>query len=261
MDKYPMTRATKGVLIALCAVSFLLLFTTSFRDSLVVDELAHIPSGYAYDHFLDYRLNPEHPPVLKALAALPLQFMHLQFPTTNDFWTSAVNGEWGVGGAFLFGGSNNPYLVIQAARFFPILLTIGLILLTYFWARRVYDDGGSRRGERWALVPAIMAGLSPIFLSEGHFVTTDVAAAFGTVLGLWTFDIYVTDPTRKNLVVAGVCFGLAELMKFSTVLLIPIYAVLLIIHWIAQARRERGNVWRLLWRHIGMYFAIMGIGL
>src|SRR6185437_3224943 len=68
-------------------------------------------------------------------------------------------------------------------------------------------------------------------------------------------------PTRKNLVVAGVCFGLAELMKFSTVLLIPIYAVLLIIHWIAQARRERGNVWRLLWRHIGMYFAIIGIGL
>ena len=31
-----------------------------------------LPAGYSYLHWDDYRLNPEHPPLVKKLAALPL---------------------------------------------------------------------------------------------------------------------------------------------------------------------------------------------
>ena len=37
-----------------------------------MDELAHIPAGYGYIHNFDYRLNPEHPPLVKALAMFPV---------------------------------------------------------------------------------------------------------------------------------------------------------------------------------------------
>ena len=51
---------------------FGLMFWASRTDSAIDDELAHIPAGYGYVHNLDYRLNPEHPPLVKALAMLPV---------------------------------------------------------------------------------------------------------------------------------------------------------------------------------------------
>ncbi len=40
----------------------------------------HITAGYAYRCFRDVRLNPEHPPLLNRLAAVPLLPLTLQFP-------------------------------------------------------------------------------------------------------------------------------------------------------------------------------------
>ena len=42
------------------------------RESITVDEVAHIGAGVSYLQKLDMRLNVEHPPLAKALAALPL---------------------------------------------------------------------------------------------------------------------------------------------------------------------------------------------
>src|SRR5581483_3912648 len=210
-----MRRNALIALAALCAVSFVFMLGSSFAESAVVDELAHIPAGYAYLHFLDYRLNPEHPPLLKALAAVPLLFLHLNFPTENPFWTTAVNGEWGVGGALLYGLKNNADVVLDWARLFPILLTIGLTLFTYFWSERLW-------GPLAALLPAALVGFSPTFLAQGHYVTTDVAAAFGSILGLYAFARFADTLREENrrrtwkmLVLAGLAFGVAMVMKFS----------------------------------------------
>jgi 4-amino-4-deoxy-L-arabinose transferase-like glycosyltransferase len=227
----------------------------SFHDSTVVDELAHIPAGYAYLHYLDYRLNPEHPPVLKAISATPLLFFkELRFPTDNPFWTTIVNGEWGVGGAFLFGLHNNANAMLQWARLFPMLLTIGLILFTYFWARKLF-------GEWWALVPAILLGFSPIILSHGHYVTTDVAGAFGVFVGMATFVHFLTTPSLKNLFFAGLGFGLAEVMKFSAALLVPVFIILTFAFFLAMVIRDRRHALLRGFRMFGSLILIFAIGL
>ena len=41
------------------------------------DETSHLVAGYSYLIAHDYRLNPEHPPLLKELAALPLLTMRI----------------------------------------------------------------------------------------------------------------------------------------------------------------------------------------
>src|SRR3989344_6512853 len=65
-----------------------LLYYGAANDSAVMDELAHIPAGYSYVKELDDRLNPEHPPLLKALSALPLLALDLNFPTDKPSWQS-----------------------------------------------------------------------------------------------------------------------------------------------------------------------------
>src|SRR5579863_3886820 len=84
--------------LALIAVaSFSLMFYASRTDSAIDDELAHIPAGYGYVHNLDYRLNPEHPPLIKALAMLPVLFLNPVYPTDSNAWSTEVNGEWDMG--------------------------------------------------------------------------------------------------------------------------------------------------------------------
>jgi hypothetical protein len=96
-----------------------------------MDELAHIPAGYSYVKYMDYRLNPEHPPLLKILSGLPLLVKNLQFPDEKTSWTNDINGQWNVGTQFLYEEGNNADDILLWSRMGPILLTILTIILLY----------------------------------------------------------------------------------------------------------------------------------
>lgn len=207
------------ILAGIIGVSFSLMLWSSSGDSAIMDELAHIPAGYSYLNNLDYRLNPEHPPLVKALADSPLIFLGLYFPTDDPAWTKEVNGQWAMGNGFLYGSGNDADYIVHSARILPIILTIFLVILIYAWSTELL-------GPWWGLMPAMLFGLSPTVLAHGHYVTTDVGAAFGIVLATYFFIKFTTLPSRKRIFSAGLAFGAAQLMKFSAVLLIPYFIVL-----------------------------------
>lgn len=212
-------------LILILGISFFLMFQASLRESATMDELAHIPAGYSYVKFLDYRLNPEHPPLLKVLSGLPLLFLNLNFPEYSDSWQKYINGQWDVGREFLYESGNNADLIIQWSRIGPMFLTLLLILLIYFWSREII-------GRWWALIPSFLFGLSPNILAHGHLVTTDIAAAFGVSLATYFFIKFLYLNNKKSLILAGLSFGVAQLLKFSTFLLIPYFIFLLLVFWL-----------------------------
>lgn len=218
-------------LIAIGALSFGLMLYASFTDSAIMDELAHIPAGYGYVHNLDYRLNSEHPPLIKALSALPLLFLNLKFPTESSAWTTDINGQWAMGSQFLYESGNDANSILRLSRMAPILLTILLVVLIYFWSRELL-------GNWWGLLPAFLFGLSPTTIAHGHYVTTDVAAAFGTILATYFFLKFLYAPSRPRLIYAGLAFGIAQISKFSAVLLIPYFAGLLFIFYLIGVIRS-----------------------
>ncbi len=213
-------------LVLTCIASFSLMLYASHGDSAIDDELAHIPSGYGYVSQLDYRLNPEHPLLVKALAMLPvLMFVQPTFPINNAAWSTEVNGQWDMGTAFLYNSGNNANAIIQIGRVMPILLTILTIILVYFLARRFV-------GTLWALLPTFLFALDPTVLGQGHYVTTDIGATFGITLSIFFFLRYIDDPSIKNLWLAGLAFGVAQVAKFSTPLLVPLFIFLFIVLWL-----------------------------
>lgn len=201
-----------------------LLFFSQLNDSATMDELAHIPAAYSYVKFQDYRLNPEHPPLMKDLAGLPLLFLNLKFPTTHSAWTYEVNGQWTLGRVFLYESGNNPDQIIFWARLPMILLTLLFGFLLYWWAKRYY-------GEKVAILALFFFVFSPTIIAHGRYVTTDIAAAFGFFIGLITYVRYLESPGWKNLILSGFALGTALLLKFSAALLIPVFAGLGIL-WI-----------------------------
>jgi hypothetical protein len=69
----PMTRPRASA-IAVLLLGFMAILAggAAWRESATVDEVSHVGSGVSYLQRLDLRLNAEHPPLAKVLAAVPL---------------------------------------------------------------------------------------------------------------------------------------------------------------------------------------------
>lgn len=215
--------------LAILTVMASLMFFSAREDSTTMDELAHIPSGYSYLTLRDFRLNPEHPPLIKNLAALPALFLNLNFPTDTKSWLEDVNGQWDQGRIFLYESGNDADKIIFWMRLPEMALALFFGWLFFNWIKK-------RFGQKTALIALTFYSFSPTFIAHSRYVTTDLAAAFAFFIGIVYFLEFLEKPTWKSVYIAGVIFGIAQLLKFSLVLLIPIYGVLLLTWVVIQPR-------------------------
>jgi hypothetical protein len=212
----------------ICVIALLGIFLAinlylAATDSQTIDEAPHISSGYSYFLTGDYRMNPEHPPLLKLLAAIPLLFYGPDLPINHQSW--ANYNEWDFGRQFLYYNTKPADTIIFLARLFPILLGMALGCFIYKWAKELF-------GKKPGLFALFLYVLSPEFLGHGHLVTTDVSIAFFFLLSIYYFGRYLKKPLTGNLFIAAIVFALAMLTKYSAVILIPILGCLYFIHWL-----------------------------
>ena len=115
--------------------------------------------------------------------------MGLRFPTDHSSWTNDVNGQWAAGNQFIYwSGNDADWLIFWWLG--PIILTLLLTTLIYIWAKELL-------GAWWGLLPTFLFAFSPTVLAHGHYVTTDIGAAFGIVLGTYFFIKYFFKPNGK----------------------------------------------------------------
>ncbi len=211
---------------ALLLILFLTALFSMRSASLTFDELAHIPAGYSYLTQRDYRVNPEHPPLLKDMSAVPLLFKNLNFPADRPVWTQEESAppwwvQFDLGTAFLYGSGNNPADIIFWARLPMIFLLVFLGWFLFRWAREL---GGNLVG----LGALTLLAFSPTFIAHGQLVTTDAGASLGAVVSLYFWLKFIKNPKPINVFWAGIFFGIGMLIKFSLILLIPLFALITI---------------------------------
>ena len=247
-------KIANAVALLLLFLMFMLMYVTAPQEAAIMDEIAHIPAGYSYIKYQDMRINPEHPPLLKDLAGLPLALLNLNFPETSASWQTDLNGQWKLGELFLYESGNDPDLILFWARLGPMLLTVLFGFLLFQFGKEWF-------GARVALLALALFALSPALLAHGKYVTTDVAAAFGFFLAIAYFIRYLYAQNRRNLIAAGIAFGVAQALKFSLVLLVPLFIGFIIL-WAFAHHGERA--WKEmvapLWRLVTRTFLIFIIG-
>ena len=212
---------------ALLGIMFILAVASMWNDSVIMDESPHIAAGYSYLIHKDMRLNPEHPPLIKDLAALPLLFMNLKFPSNGPEWKNNLNDQWTLGTQFLYESGNNPDKIIFWGRMGPILVMILLGLYIFKWSREEF-------GDKAALMALALYSFSPTILAHGRFVTTDIGAAAGIFIATYYFVKFLRNKTPRNFVLSALVFGLAILAKFSTFLLFPFFGLLALLYGFIQ---------------------------
>jgi hypothetical protein len=246
------TNLIAGLLLTVMA---LLAIGSSEQESVTVDEVAHIGAGVSYLQRLDLRLNEEHPPLAKVLAALPLVCRGIQADYSSPIWALSADfshahiaqtlfGDW------LLNHWNDQRSVLRWARapMIGIMLALGIT---------IFQIGRKLGGDTGGLLSLIMYTTYPIFLGIGPLVHTDVASTLFILLTLWTAGELFSKGTAFSFLKFSVFFAAALLTKFSAILLFLTFPIIALAEAIHSAHRGRGRSETDNW-HRGMRSLLKG---
>lgn len=212
------TRVGLGVVLLL-TLQLTLAVRSLILENPTIDEVIHLPAGITYWQTGSFRMYPHNPPLVKLIAALPV--WSTPIPYNPSWWDEPTNKAM-FAHEFQQANAAGYFELFSRARvIMPLFMTIGG-LVVFFWSRRLYGPGGGLLSlALWIYCPNVLA--------HGRLVTTDMGATALGVLATYVFWRYLMRPSWWRVALAGLCLGLAELTKFSLVLLYglwPLFGVL-----------------------------------
>jgi hypothetical protein len=243
-------KIASGILVLLIFL-FLQLFFSASRNSITWDEDDHIFAGYMSWKHADFGLNPEHPPLVKQMASLPLLKMNLKIPALQDrfFKTEAfLDGK-----DFLF--KNDANAILFRARMAASIFTLALVLLVFLATNEMF-------GTAAAFIALALLAFDPNLLAHGAVVGTDVGLSCFMFASIYAFYRYVKAPSIQRLAVVGLASGLALAAKHTGILVFPILVLLAFCELLqSPAQAETILKQRSLSRRAGKWaLALLGIG-
>jgi hypothetical protein len=198
-----------------------------------IDEFAHLPAGHAVLAHGELGLYAKNPPLGKALLALPREIAgepRVPPPHEPDFgW-----GPWQYGLRFMRANARDYFAIFASGRAVTTALALLAAALVFRWARELF-------GPAAASLSTALFLLSPTLLAHGHLATLDVACATSILASVWALRRAYRRGGEGpagllGFAAAGALWGIALLVKFTAVLLLPV--------WLALAALERRGRWR-----------------
>ena len=235
------------------------------------DEPAHLAAGWTYLVAHDYRVNPEHPPLAKMFAAMPLLGMRVwpgglrdaadgtrAFAYLREAWAMCVANpsfsEWRVAQLWLYGlrdrvgvdpldapterayarGDflNDAQAMFRRARLMMLLLGVVLAAVIFAWSYELWGIWG-------AALSLLLFAFDPNFIAHSTLVTTDVPAALAYAATLYAFWRFARRMTLARGAAFAVLFGVAQTVKFSAVLLAPVVVFIAVVMVLRDRTRLR----------------------
>jgi hypothetical protein len=149
--------------VALLAILLLELTLSIRRETQTWDEACHIFAGYSYWTRGDFGVNPEHPPLVKLLATLPLVSLPLHVPEHPKVFSK----EQDFVSATRFIHDNDAEKILFSSRLSTALLILLLAALLFAAAREMF-------GFPPAVIALLLFTFEPSVLAHGALVTTDM---------------------------------------------------------------------------------------
>ncbi|HEU4521185.1 MAG TPA: glycosyltransferase family 39 protein, partial [Thermoanaerobaculia bacterium] len=214
-----MQRRLPALLALIAVAAFVTLaFVNAVTTSPTSDELTHLAAGLSYLRTGDLRLNREHPPLLKAIAAIPLWMTPLlpdesvardAATRLRDAWAIARSdnaSQWRFADLFFYGvtdealrrsGGNNDHVPTLApfarsdfindterlflrGRAMMILIGALLAVLVFVWARQLWGAAGG-------VIAVFLIAFDPNFIAHSALVTTDTGVTLFMTATLYFF--------------------------------------------------------------------------
>jgi hypothetical protein len=200
-------------------------------ESISWDEGDHLFAAYMTATRGDFGLNPEHPPLVKLVAALPLLAMPgLRVPVLQErnfkveaFLSGKDFNAWNLDRGILF-----------RARLAVTIFALLLGLLVFLATREMF-------GTTAACVALTLLVFDPTLLAHGAMVTTDVGVSCFVFAAVYAFYRYAKAPSWGRAALVGLATGLGFAAKHTGVLIVPILIALAICEIVRNPRRASGE--------------------
>ncbi len=205
--------------VAILCAHYAIAVSSLRQENPTVDEVNHLPAGISYWQTRTFKLYHQNPPLVKLIAALPVSRADMDPLYRSAEWDAysplpSFFGEW--------------FMLLHAANYFELFTVSRMLmpgfsvlggLFVFLWSRRLWGDlGGLLSLLLWCLCPNILA--------HARLITSDVAASSVGMAATYLFWRYLHAKTWRYAILAGVMLGLAQLTKFSLLLLYGIWPLM-----------------------------------
>ncbi len=220
---------TKWYVWLLLLIFAALAITSMVHNSATSDEVTHITSGYSYWTYFDYTFNPEHPPLVKLWATIPLLILR---PALNVAPVNYHGDQWAYAKDFLYHSGNDADTLYFWTRMMIVIIGIVLGYYVYRWASELF-------GWKAGLLSLILYVFDPNIIAHSTIVHTDIpisAALFITVYYFWRFvqkSAHYTPSkliNNRQVIFLGILVGICLAVKFTGLYILFILAILYGIH-------------------------------
>ncbi len=125
--------------------------------------------------------------------------------------------------SFAFFNVGRYFELFQLARLMMPIFTVVGGLIVFAWSARLYG--------RWAgLLSLALWAFCPNILAHARLVTSDACSTAMGVAATYTFWRYLHQPTGRRAIGAGLMLGVAQLSKFSLLILYAVWPFLWLLH-------------------------------
>ncbi|HEX6717985.1 MAG TPA: glycosyltransferase family 39 protein, partial [Pyrinomonadaceae bacterium] len=180
--------ALSGMLLAFVFVLLLLLS----QKGLFIDDSMHIPAGYSYLLTHDYRLNQEHPPLIKLLSGSGVWKLQPHFPFESPGWQQAATPEDPDDGmerieeAFFDTNAKQFEQIAFYGRLPMLVIPLLLFVAVWWFTRQLF-------GPIAALLAVFLMATEPNVIGNSIVVQNDIASALALLLFVIALKKFVTD--------------------------------------------------------------------
>jgi 4-amino-4-deoxy-L-arabinose transferase-like glycosyltransferase len=181
-----------------------------------------------------FRLYHHNPPLIKMIAALPVVWAG---PSTEQAyqqpsWTSPDSSPTTFSQTFARLNIDRYFELFRLGRMVMPLFSVVGAMAVFAWSRQLYGTpGGLLSLCLWVFCPNILA--------HSRLITTDVGSTAVGVAATYVFWRYMKRPSWLMAVAAGVVLGLAQLTKFSMLLLYAVWPFLWLVRLLLVVPRDR----------------------
>ena len=209
---------------AVLFLMYALALTSMAQKSPTFDEQGFITRGLGYLRGENRHMRVGHPLGLNAInAAFLANDASVNLPTADPSWQETNFHR--PSELFLWEIGNNVEHIMFLARLPTIWLGLLLAAVAGRWAWRM-----SR--WRWAgLLALTLIALDPNILASTRLATTDLGLALGAAAAGFTLWRFLLRPSWTNVIVAGIGLGLLQNSKFTALLFIPLFALVILIYF------------------------------
>jgi tetratricopeptide (TPR) repeat protein len=207
------------------------LWSTSL-DSFTIDEPYHITAGATYLRWGDYRINPEHPPLVKLVAALaePPSVLHVApFTPLNDKYQERVYTQTAVYTA------SDYHQVQRHSRFALITFNTLLLGILTLLLRRVFSPA-------IAIVALLFLALDPTVSAHMPVVMTDLPVSLMGAIATACAVLALRCRRWLDWLLFGLAIGLLLGTKHSAPLIVlPLFIGCITVLFWQTLQRHRGD--------------------